>query len=133
MRRFKESDRADLYEFLAQLENDEFEGYPGITYENSVKHLSERLDSDEYYAVELKETGKVIGNIYCENGILRRKRSATSSIRTSGTADTRRKRCPPSLKTRFYRACTAFTPSATREANALGGFWKEPDLPAKRT
>ena len=65
MRRFKESDRADLYEFLAQLENDEFEGYPGITYENSVKHLSERLDSDEYYAVELKETGKVIGNIYC--------------------------------------------------------------------
>ena len=34
LRPFEESDYDDLYEFLSQLENDEFEGYPGITYKN---------------------------------------------------------------------------------------------------
>ena len=33
LRPFRESDSADLYEFLAQLEDDEFEGYPGLTWE----------------------------------------------------------------------------------------------------
>ena len=65
LRPFRESDRADLYEFLAQLENDEFEGYPGITPVSCVRHLKTRLDSEEYYAMELKESGKVVGNIYC--------------------------------------------------------------------
>ena len=35
LRAFRESDYDDLYEFLSQLENDEFEGYPGITYETA--------------------------------------------------------------------------------------------------
>ena len=26
-----------------------------------------RLNSEEFYAIELKETGKVIGNIYCRS------------------------------------------------------------------
>lgn len=34
LRPFEPSDYDDLYEFLSQLEKDEFEGYPGITYEN---------------------------------------------------------------------------------------------------
>lgn len=54
LRQFKESDFDDLLEFLSQLENDEFEGYPGISYENGRKNLTERLGSTEYYAVELK-------------------------------------------------------------------------------
>ncbi len=33
LRPFKESDYDDLFEFLSQLEDDEFEGYPGINYE----------------------------------------------------------------------------------------------------
>ena len=65
LRPFRESDRDDLYEFLSQLENDEFEGYPGITRENSCKHLEYRVGSEEFFAVELKDTGRVIGNIYC--------------------------------------------------------------------
>ena len=65
LRRFKESDYDDLFEFLSQLENDEFEGYPGISYENGRKYLTERLGSTEYYAVELPASDKVIGNIYC--------------------------------------------------------------------
>lgn len=65
LRPFEESDYDDLFEFLSQLEEDEFEGYPGITYENGKEHLTYRIGSDEFHAIELKETGKVIGNIYC--------------------------------------------------------------------
>ena len=65
LRSFQETDLDDLYEFLSQLENDEFEGYPGITRESSLEHLKQRVESEEFYAVVLKETGKVIGNIYC--------------------------------------------------------------------
>ena len=67
LRVFSESDYDDLYEFLSQLEDNEFEGYPGITYENGREHLKYRVDSDEFYAIELKESGKVIGNIYYGN------------------------------------------------------------------
>lgn len=65
LRPFTDSDYDGLYEFLSQLENDEFEGYPGITYENGKEHLKTRTGSDEYYAAVLLSTGKVIGNIYC--------------------------------------------------------------------
>lgn len=65
MRSFRESDYDDLYEYLSQLRNDEFEGYPGITYENGKEHLNYRVGSEEFFAVELIDTGKVIGNIYC--------------------------------------------------------------------
>ena len=65
LRAFRETDYDDLYEYLSQLKDNEFEGYPGITYENGRDHLKYRLGSEEFYAIELKETGKVIGNIYC--------------------------------------------------------------------
>ena len=65
LRAFKESDYDDLFEYLSQLENDEFEGYPGITYENGRDHLKYRIESNEFYAIELLDSGKVIGNIYC--------------------------------------------------------------------
>ena len=65
LRPFREPDYDDLYEFLSQLRDDEFEGYPGITYENGREQLACRLASEESFAVELKGSGKVIGNIYC--------------------------------------------------------------------
>ncbi len=67
LRPFREADYDDLYEFLSQLKDDEFEGYPDITYENGREQLKSRLGSDEFFAVELKESAKVIGNIYCGN------------------------------------------------------------------
>lgn len=69
LRQFKESDYDDLYEFLSQLKDDEFEGYPGIDYENGRGHLKYRLNSQEFFAIVLPSEnqgkGKVIGNIYC--------------------------------------------------------------------
>ncbi len=67
LRPFGESDYDDLFEFLYQLKDDEFEGYPGITYENGREHLMYRLGSEEFYAMELAGSGKVIGNICCGN------------------------------------------------------------------
>ena len=65
LRPFRETDYDDLFVFLSQLEDDEFEGYPGIDYENGREHLKYRLGSEEFYAIELPDEGKVIGNIYC--------------------------------------------------------------------
>ena len=62
LRAFSESDYDDLFEYLSQLEDNEFEGYPGITYENGREHLKYRVGSEEFYAIELKDSGKVIGN-----------------------------------------------------------------------
>ena len=67
LRTFQETDHEDLYEFLSRQEKDEFEGYPDITRESSLRHLKQRVGSEEFYAVVLKETGKVIGNIFCGN------------------------------------------------------------------
>lgn len=67
LRVFRETDYDDLYEFLSQLREDEFEGYPGITYENGREHLANRLGNPEFWAMELRDTGKVIGNIYMGN------------------------------------------------------------------
>lgn len=67
LRPFHESDYDDLYEFLSQLRDDEFEGYPDLTYENGREQLNARLGSDEFYAVELKKNSRIIGNVYCGN------------------------------------------------------------------
>ena len=64
LRPFAEGDYEDLYESLSQRREDAFESYPGITYENGREHLTYRLGSGDFFAMELKETGKVIGNIY---------------------------------------------------------------------
>ena len=64
LRPFEERDYDDLYEFLSQRREDQFEAYPDITYENGREHLRCRLGSGDFFAMELKESGKVIGNIY---------------------------------------------------------------------
>lgn len=67
LRNFKEEDYNDLYEFLSQRREDEFEAYPGINYENGKEHLKYRVGNDEFIAIVLKETEKVIGNVYFGN------------------------------------------------------------------
>ena len=41
LRPFQETDHEDPYEFLSQLEKDEFEGYPDITRESSLEQLKD--------------------------------------------------------------------------------------------
>ena len=65
LRPFRETDLADLYEFLSQRRDAEFEAYPDVTPESCRKYLDFRISSESFYAMELSGTGKVIGNIYC--------------------------------------------------------------------
>ena len=60
LRQLRESDHGVLFELLSQLENDEFEGYPGITRESCGEHLLARLGSEEYLAVELAAEGRAM-------------------------------------------------------------------------
>ena len=67
LRNFEESDYEDVYEFLSQRKEDDFEAYPDITYENGREHLEYRVHNDEFVAIQLKTTGKIIGNVYFDN------------------------------------------------------------------
>lgn len=48
LRGFKRSDKNDLFEFLSQLKDDEFEGCPDITYESCDAELKRRLDTNDF-------------------------------------------------------------------------------------
>lgn len=46
--------------------------FRGITYENGREHLLYRIETDAFYSIVLKKTGRVIGNIHFqkdENGL----------------------------------------------------------------
>ena len=64
LRRYKEKDLQDLYEYLSNPKVVEFEPYKPMTLEEVKGNLEWRISTDEMIAVELKETGKMIGNVY---------------------------------------------------------------------
>lgn len=64
IRDFKLTDEDDLCEYMLQRVNAEFEAYPDFKIEKAKSEVAYRSKSDEFFAVELKSVGKVIGNIY---------------------------------------------------------------------
>lgn len=64
LRNFMETDFDDLYEYISDPEVVKFEPYKAMNKEETQDNLKWRISTDEMIAVELKETGKVIGNIY---------------------------------------------------------------------
>lgn len=64
IRNYKLTDKEDLCEYMLQRVNEEFECYPDFTEEKAKDEIEFRSKSDEFYAIELKENHKVIGNIY---------------------------------------------------------------------
>lgn len=64
LRRFTQDDLLDLFEYLSDPEVVRFEPYRPMTLEEAGQELDRRIASDEMIAVELKSSGKVIGNIY---------------------------------------------------------------------
>ena len=64
LRRFVEEDLLDLFEYLSDPEAVKFEPYRPMTLEEAKDELDRRIASDEMVAVELKSSGKLIGNIY---------------------------------------------------------------------
>lgn len=64
LRRYKESDLNDLFEYLSNPNVVEFEPYKPMTIEEVKDNLKWRISTDEMIAVELKSNNKMIGNVY---------------------------------------------------------------------
>lgn len=64
LRRYRAEDIQDLYEYLSNPKVLEYEPYKPMTMEEAKENLESRIASDEMIAVELKSTGKMIGNVY---------------------------------------------------------------------
>lgn len=60
----RRKDLDDLYEYLSDEEVVRFEPYTAMNLDDVKKNLEWRISSDEIFALELKENGKMIGNIF---------------------------------------------------------------------
>jgi RimJ/RimL family protein N-acetyltransferase len=64
IRRFTPDDWEDLFEYLSQESVVKFEPYEVFTEEGSKLEATKRSKDNNFWAVCLKNTGKLIGNIY---------------------------------------------------------------------
>ena len=64
LRRYKEEDLQDLFEYLSDKEVVEHEPYRPLTLIETKENLEWRIGTEEMIAVELKSSHKMIGNVY---------------------------------------------------------------------
>ena len=64
LRRYRESDLQDLYEYLSDPEVVKYEPYRPMNMDKVRGNLAWRISTDEMIAVELKCSHKMIGNVY---------------------------------------------------------------------
>lgn len=64
LRRYQQEDLQDLFEYLSDREVVEYEPYKPMTLEEAKKDLEWRMGTDEILAVELRDSRKMIGNVY---------------------------------------------------------------------
>ena len=67
LRRYREDDLQDLFEYLSDTKVVEYEPYKPMTLDETKENLKWRISTDEMIAVELKNTHKMIGNVYMGN------------------------------------------------------------------
>ena len=64
IRRFRPGDRDDLFEYLSDPEVVRYEPYPAMTRAQVAEEARNRAKDDSFWAVCLRETRKLIGNLY---------------------------------------------------------------------
>ena len=64
LRRYKKEDLQDLFEYLSDKEVVEYEPYKPLTLNETKENLEWRIGTEEMIAVELKNSHKMIGNVY---------------------------------------------------------------------
>lgn len=64
LRRYKKEDLQDLFEYLSDAKVVEYEPYKPMTFSEVKENLEWRIGTDEMIAVELKDSRKMIGNVY---------------------------------------------------------------------
>lgn len=67
IRRFRPEDWQDLYEYLSDREVVKYEPYDAFTGEACVAEAARRAGDPAFWAVCLKDGGKLIGNLYLSN------------------------------------------------------------------
>ncbi|MBB5197734.1 GNAT family N-acetyltransferase [Anaerocolumna cellulosilytica] len=68
IRRFLKTDWQDLYEYLSDPEVVYFEPYEVYTQEQAMEEAIRRIDHTSFFAVCLKDSQKLIGNLYFNRG-----------------------------------------------------------------
>ncbi len=68
IRRFRPEDGADLFDYLSREEVVRFEPYGVFSREEANQAAEGRSKNDSFWAVCLKESGKLIGNVYFAKG-----------------------------------------------------------------
>ena len=66
--KFEKNDWKDLHEYLSNEDVVQFEPYDLYTEEQALQEAERRAENAAFWAVRLKETKKLIGNIYLEKG-----------------------------------------------------------------
>ena len=64
LRRYTKEDAQDLFEYLSDEEVVRYEPYKPLTFEETKENLGWRIGTEEMVAVELKDSHKMIGNVY---------------------------------------------------------------------
>ena len=64
LRRYKKEDIQDLFEYLSDKEVVKYDPYKPLTFDEAKENLEWRIGTDEMIAVELKNSHKMIGNVY---------------------------------------------------------------------
>lgn len=64
LRRYKREDLQDLFEYLSDAEVVKYEPYKPLTFNETTENLAWRIETDEMIAIELKDSRKMIGNVY---------------------------------------------------------------------
>ncbi|MDE7295218.1 MAG: GNAT family N-acetyltransferase [Oscillospiraceae bacterium] len=64
LRRYIKEDLQDLFEYLSDIEVVEYEPYKALTFDETKENLEWRIGTDEMIAIELKDSRKMIGNVY---------------------------------------------------------------------
>ncbi len=64
IRKFRPQDGADLYDYLSREEVVRFEPYGVFSREQAEREAARRTEDEAFWAVCLKDNGKLIGNVY---------------------------------------------------------------------
>ena len=64
LRRYRKEDLQDLYEYLSDEDVVKYEPYKPMNMDEVRDELAQRISADEMIAVVLRESGKLIGNVY---------------------------------------------------------------------
>lgn len=132
LRPFEEKDLEDLYALLSDGEVVKYEPYLPMNREAVRQELLQRMGSDEFLAMELKENGRVIGNVYLGKRPFDSAELGYLLARAYWKQGYAREACRQRWPVCLGKGCTAFMRSVTRKTQLPGVCWRGWLLKGKR-